>query len=339
MIKQEKWGEHNGKDIFLFTLDNGNGLSAEIINIGCVIKSLKFKGTDVVLGYDNLSQYLDNYASFGAVVGRTAGRIPYATFDLNDVTYKLNANQGDHNLHGGACLRSALWSAEAVDGDEPSVVLTYLSPDGEEGFPGNLSVTVTYTLTKDNTLKYLCTATTDKDTPFNPTNHSYFNLSGHASDRIYDQVATVYSDFYLPASKQRLATGEVLSVKDTPYDLRQPTNLGDLLKSDNEEINLFGGIDHCYFTRERGYTKIASLYSDKTDISMDVFTDLPAFVVYTTTGINEEQVCKDGKKYLRHQAICFEPGFPPPAVCISHLPSLILKSGEKYKHITEYKFK
>ncbi len=337
MITKELWGKDNCKDIYLYTLDNGNGLSAKITNYGCCIKDLTFNGTDVVLGFDDAKGYLNNPYSLGAIVGRTAGRVPNAEFSLNGITYRLNPNQGANNLHGGHCFRTRVWDGEMIDGEEPSLKLTYFSPDGEEGFPGNLTTTVIYTLTKDNSLKYTIYGETDKDTLFNPTNHSYFNLNGHNSERIYSHTLTTYLDFYLPLNKARICSGEVLSVKDTPYDFREPRLIGDVLLSDNPEIKDLNGIDHSFFTRG-GYAKIATLYGDKTDITMDVYTDLPSLVIYTTTGIDENRVYKDNAKYLKHQAICFEPGFPPAAIQQPHFPSLILKSDEKYEHTTEFKF-
>ncbi len=337
MITKENWGIYQCKDVYLYTLDNGNGLTAKITNMGCCIKDLTFNGTDVVLGFDNIDGYLNNGASLGAIVGRTAGRVPYAEFILNGETYKLNANQWSHNLHGGHCFRTRVWDIEAIEGDEPSVKLTYFSPDGEEGFPGNLTTTVVYTLTKDNSLKYTIYGETDKDTLFNPTNHSYFNLNGHASGRIYEHTLKADLDFYLPLNKERLSSGEILSVKGTPLDFSEEVKLGDVILSEDKDIREINGIDNTFFTKG-GYTKVATLKGDKTGISMDVFTDLPSLVIYTTTGINESPIYKDGATYLKHQAICFEPSFPPPAVSYSHFPSLVLKCGEKYEHTTEFKF-
>lgn len=337
MISKELWGIYQGKEVYLYTIDNGCGLSAKITNIGCCVKDLTFNGCDVVLGFDDMDGYLNNPYSLGAVVGRTAGRVPNAEFTLNGVTYKLTKNQLNNNLHGGHCFRTRVWDIEGTDGDEPSVKLTYLSIDGDEGFPGNLTTTVTYTLTKDNSLKYTITGETDKDTPFNPTNHSYFNLNGHNSDRIYSHELKTYLDFYLPLNKARICSGEVLSVEGTPYDFREKKAIGDVILSDNTEMKEMNGIDHSFFTRG-GYAKVASLYGDKTKIHMDVYTDLPSLVIYTTTGIDETVSYKESSTYLKHQAICFEPGFPPAAIEQPHFPSLILKKGEKYNHTTEFKF-
>lgn len=178
-IEKKNFGTHDGKEVFSYTLDNGNGLTAEIITYGGILRKLIYKGTDVVLGRDSLEEYLENNGCYGALIGRNSNRIENSEFELNGKLYKLNPNNGRNNLHGGLIgFNKRVWDAEAFDGTEPALKLSLISPDGEEGFPGNVTVTVTYTLTNKNGIKLHYEATSDADTVVNLTNHSYFNLNG-----------------------------------------------------------------------------------------------------------------------------------------------------------------
>ena len=218
----------NGQDITAYLLDNGNGVSARILNYGGIVRNLYVEDkngvkTDVVLGRETMEDYLNNDGFLGALIGRHANRIAGGEFELNGTKYNVGLNEGKNSLHGGITgFDKKVWSAEEVDGEEPSLKLSIVSEDGEEGFPGTLKVTVTYTLTKGNALKINYSAVTDKDTVVNLTNHSYFNLAGHASGTIDNQILQINSEFYTPNDSECMPTGEVLSVMGTPFDFRAP---------------------------------------------------------------------------------------------------------------------
>lgn len=333
-----------GKEVFMYTLDNGNGLSAEILNYGGIIKSLYVttksgEKVDVVLGRDNLDEYLTNDGYLGALIGRHANRIKKGNFEINGTAYSVGINEGANSLHGGIKgFDSVIWNAvESGEDNEPSLILTYLSKDGEEGFPGNLSVTVIYTLTKDNALRILYRAVSDKDTLCNMTNHSYFNLSGHDSGLINDQILQINADFYTPNDSECMPTGEVLSVLGTPFDYRAPKPIGQDIDADFPQVQAVGGFDHNYLLAGRGYRKAAAASSEKTGIVMEVYTDQPAMQLYTAnalpTGVHKG--CKD---YTIHSAFCLETQCVPNAMEFSHYPGPMLKKDEVYNTVTEYKF-
>lgn len=340
MIKKEFYGETKGKEVSLFTLDNGRGLTAEIINYGGIIKSLTYKGVDVVLGRDTLEQYLSNEGCFGALIGRNSNRLENAEFTLNGKTYTLLKNNGRNNLHGGEedSFRMKVWSAEIQDGEEPALVLTLQSPDGEEGFPGNAEVQVTYTLTKDNAIRIDYKGTCDADTLMNLTNHSYFNMNGHDSGNVDGHTVQLNCDFYTPNNDECMPYGEIVSVTGTAFDLREGKKLGEVFASDEEQITMFGGFDHNFCLRGRGYRKVGSFTGDQTGITMEIYTDLPGVQIYCGNAIVESTVCKNGVSYAKHQGVCFETQAFPNAMVYSHFPSIILRKGETYQTTTAYQF-
>lgn len=338
-ITKTLFGTHNGKDVYEYTLIGSGGLKAKIITLGGIIQALEYKGTDVVLGYDTLGEYVEKKSYFGALVGRNSNRIENASFVLGDKEYKLFANNGRNNLHGGKeGFDKKIWDAEIVDGNEPTLILTYVSPDGEEGFPGNVSVKVTYTVTSENAIRIHYEATTDADTVINMTNHSYFNLNGHSSGEIYGHKLWVDSDFYTPNNKECLPTGEVLCSKNTVFDFSQGAVLGDRIESTYEQIALFGGFDHNFVLNGFGIRKVATLWGDKTDITMEVYTDRPAMQVYTVNSMKATSVSKNGAVYSKHSAVCLETQAFPNNLKFSHFPGSVLKKGEKYDTVTMYKF-
>lgn len=333
----------NGAEVYAYTLDNGLGLSAEILTYGGIVKSLYVTDkngvkTDVVLGRSTIEDYLHNDGYLGALIGRHANRIACGEFELNGVKYNAGVNEGKNSLHGGnEGFDKKVWNADAIDGEEPALALALTSPDGEEGFPGNLKVKVVYTLTKDNALKIEYTAVSDKDTVVNLTNHAYFNLAGHASGAVDNQILQINSDFYTPNNSECMPTGEVLSVSGTPFDFRTPKPIGRDINSDFEQIKMFGGYDHNFALRGRGYRKAAEAQCLENGIIMEVYTDKPAMQLYTSNGL-AEGVYKDGAHYGVHQAFCLETQYFPNAMAHSHYPSPILKKGEEYHFTTEYKF-
>ena len=340
MIKKEFYGETQGKEVSLFTLDNGRGLTAEIINYGGILKSLTYKGVDVVLGRDTLEQYLNNEGCFGALIGRNSNRLENAESTLNGKTYSLLKNNGRNNLHGGEedSFRMKVWDAELRDGEEPALVLTLQSPDGEEGFPGNAEVQVTYTLTKDNAIRLDYQGTCDADTLMNLTNHSYFNMNGHDSGTVDGHTVQLDCDFYTPNTDECMPNGEIVSVTGTAFDLREGKKLGEVFASDEAQITMFGGFDHNFCLRGRGYRKVGTFTGEQTGIAMEIYTDLPGVQIYCGNMIEESTVCKNGVSYAKHQGVCFETQAFPNAMVHAHFPSIILRKGETYQTTTAYQF-
>lgn len=332
-------------DVECRTIDNGCGLKADILSYGGIIKSLYVKDkngeyVDVVLGRDTLEEYLQNDGYYGAAIGRHANRIAGGCFVLDGKKYNVGINEGKNSLHGGANgFDKKLWHAEPVENAEGSgLVLTLVSEDMEEGFPGKLEVNMTYMLTKENSLKITYRAVSDKDTVVNLTNHSYFNLAGHASGNVHNQILQINSSFYTPNDDECMPTGEVLSVMGTPFDFRAPKPIGQDIDADFDQIQKFGGYDHNFAIDGRGFRLAATASCPETGITMQTFTNKPAMQLYTGNGIDAERVCKDGAKYPVHGAFCLETQFFPNAMSFSHYPSPILRAGVQYKYITEYKF-
>lgn len=339
MITKESYGTLNGEAVSLYTLDNGCGLVAKISDCGGIITHLIANGTDVVLGRNNIDEYMANSGYYGALIGRNSNRIANSEFTLNGKKYSLYANNGKNNLHGGKIgFDKKVWAAEMVDSENPSLVLTLKSPDGDEGFPGNADVKVTYTVTKENSIILHYEATCDADTVMNMTNHTYFNLNGHDSGTIDSHTIQMDSDFYTPNNPECMPTGEVLSVDGTIFDLRKPVKFADIFASDDEQIKMFDGFDHNFCLRGTGFRKISTLKGDKTGISMDTYTDQPGVQIYCGNSIVEDVVCKNGVQYKIHQAVCLETQVFPNALENSHFPTAVLKCGEKYDTTTEYKF-
>lgn len=338
-ISKCKFGECESGVVYSYTLENKSGLTAEILNYGGIIRKLIYKNTDVVLGRDSIEEYMNNEGYFSALIGRNSNRIENSEFELNGKIYTLFANDGKNNLHGGKVgFDKKIWDAEIIDADEPSLVLSTVSPDGEEGFPGNVKVTVTYTLTNDNSLKIHYEGESDADTILNMTNHAYFNLNGHSSGNIDKHTLWLDSDFYTPNNDECIPTGEVLSVKNTPFDFSTDDLMGTRFKSEHEQIKKFSGFDHNFALNGHGYRKVGSFRGDKTGIIMDIYTDQSGLQVYSGNMIEKDRVCKDGAIYGMHHGICFETQVFPNNLKFSHFPSSILKKGEKYDTVTTYKF-
>ncbi len=344
-ITKEIFGTlENGEKVYLYKLDNGKNLSAEILSYGGIVKNLYVNKNgqqiDVVHGRDTLLQYLDNKGCFGAAIGRHANRIKNAEFEINGKTYKLAKNNGENSIHGGVVgFGKKNWESEAAGTyDEPAVVMSLFSPDGDEGFPGNLNVKMTYTLTKENALKIHYEAISDEETVVNLTNHSYFNLNGHDSGSIYEHTLWIDSDFYTPNTSECLPCGEIRSVEGTPFDFRKQKKIKDLIFSDFEQIKMFGGYDHNFVLNKRGYKKFATLKGDKSEIVMEIYTNKPGVQIYSANSIHEETICKNGVQYKKHSGICLETQFFPNSTACAHFPDVFLKKGEKYDYTTEYRF-
>ena len=339
-VIREKIADFNQKEICEYILDNGKGLSAHILNYGGIIKKLIYNNIDVVLGRDTFEEYLDNDGYFGAIIGRNSNRIENAEFELNGKLYKLSKNDGCNNHHGGRKgFDKKVWDADIVDVEEPTLVLSIVSPDGEEGFPGDVNVKVTYTLTADNSLKIHYEGVTSADTILNMTNHSFFNLNGHSSGCIDRHTLWINSEFYTPCNENGAPNGIIASVEGTPFDFRTETNFTEIFLNDNTEIKRAGGVDVNFALAGKGYRKVALLKGDKSGISMEVYTDRPGMQLYTGNYIEEGRICKDGAEYFKHSALCLETQAFPNSMKFSHFPNSILRKNEKYNSVTTFKFK
>ena len=342
----------DGKQVDLYTLTNAHGMKAKIITYGGIITELdapdrEGKMGDVVLGFDNLPSYLAGSPYFGALIGRVANRVAKGRFTLDGKEYKLFVNNGPNALHGGEKgFDKVIWRPEPIenvfDKDSVSLKLTYLSPSGEEGYPGNLTVHVTYTLTNENALRIDYTATTDKATPLNLTNHSYFNLGGPGSGDILGHEVMIAADKYTPVDGTMIPTGEIKAVKGTPLDFTKPTTIGariDELKADDATANP-GGYDHNYVLRgdNKERALVASVHEPKSGRTMEVYTTEPGLQFYTGNFLDGKLKGKNGVVYKKHQAFCMEADHFPDSVNHPDFPSTILEPGRTYTQTTVYKF-
>ncbi len=338
-ITRKKYGVLNGKAIYAYTLNNFRGLSAEIINYGAIITRLVYNETDIVLGYDGVVDYIDNPDYFGAIIGRNSNVIENCEFTLNGKTYVLSRNCNRNNLHGGKeGFNKKIWNTECADGDEPSLTLTYLSPDGEEGFPGNAQIKVTYTLTVDNALHIHCEAVCDRDTIINMTNHSYFNLNGHNSGSVEGHRLWLASSFYTPNTPEIIPCGEIRLVEGTPFDFTTESEIRNRLAIKHEQIDMFGGYDHNFVIDGCGYRLAAILTGDKSGIAMEMYTDQPGVQIYLPIEFAPDRKHKNDAGYGRYGALCLETQAFPNGVNYSHFPDVVLKKGDKYDRKTTYKF-
>jgi len=335
----------DGERVYSYLLDNENGLSAEIISLGGIIRRLcvkdrNGKDVDIVLGRDTLEDYLKNDGYIGALIGRHANRIKKGEFELNGEKFNVSINEGANSLHGGTTgFDAKVWEATITGRKSvPELTLTLLSQDGEEGFPGKMVVTVTYAIHPDNTFSIRYRARADKDTLCNLTNHSYFNLAGYDSGRVYEQVLQINSGFYTPNDSECMPTGEILSVTGTPFDFRAPKPIGQDIDADFPQTKAVGGYDHNYMIAGRGFRKAAAASCEKTGITMEVFTDQPAMQLYTANAL-PEGVHKDGSADAPvHGAFCLETQCVPNAMEFSHYPGPILRKDELYMTVTDFKF-
>lgn len=346
----------NEKPVKLYTLKNQNGMEVCITNYGGRIVSLVVpdkdgKPTDVVLGFDNIRQYADTLNSpsdYGSSVGRYANRIKEGKFILNDSTYQLKKNDGPNSLHGGGNTGWMHQVYEAEQIGDSILKLTLVAEDGENGFPGKVKAVTTYKVTSDNILDMTWEAETDKPTIINQTNHNYYNLSGYFSQAAYDQVLYVNADNFTPSDKLYIPTGEIKPVEGTPMDFRTPHAVGDSIKSQFDQIQNATGYDHnfCLNTFKDGKgddTQVcASLYSPKTGIFMEMYTNEPGVQVYSGNfqgvGADADIVRKHGIKYPKHVSVCLESQKYPDSPNHKDWVQPVLNPGEKYFSHAAYKF-
>ncbi len=333
---------HEGTPVRIYTLTNANGLEAAITNYGGRIVSLKVPDRngamgDVVAGFTTLDGYLNTNPYFGAVVGRYANRIGHAEFKLDGILYKLAKNNGNNALHGG--LRGfdkVVWTAhEMPDG---GLELTYLSRDGEEGYPGNCRVTVRYHLTDANELRIEYSATTDKDTVINLSNHSYFNLKG--SGDILGHVLTLNADRFTPVDAGLIPTGELRPVADTPFDFRKPTAIGARIGQDDAQLKFGKGYDMNYVLNKRGVelSLAARVEEPSSGRVMEVWTTQPGVQFYTSNNLDGTLKGKGGQVYTARSMLCLETQHFPDSPNEPRFPSTELKPGMEFKSTTIYRF-
>jgi aldose 1-epimerase len=346
--KQSFGKTKDGEAVDLYTLTNAGGASVSIMNYGGIVVSLKVPDKsgalgDVVLGFDTFDPYLTPPPYFGALIGRYGNRIGHARFKLNGVEYKLAKNNGENTLHGG--LRGfdkVVWTAKDASKDGvPAVELNYLSKDGEEGFPGNLNATVTYTWTDAKELKIDYLATTDKDTVVNLTNHSYFNLAGEGSGDNLAHEVMIDADRFTPVDAGLIPTGELKPVEGTPFDFRKPTAIGARINGDDQQLKYGKGYDHNWVLNHPATSTpllAARVTEPKSGRVMEVLTVEPGLQFYTGNFLDGTIKGKGGKTYVNRAAFCMETQHFPDSPNKPSFPTTVLKPGAKYQTSTIYRF-
>lgn len=348
-VGKETFGQtEKGTPVDLYTLTNANGMEVQITNYGGIVTSLKVPGRegqleDVVLGFNSLDKYLKGHPYFGAIVGRYANRIGNGEFSLDGTTYTLARNDGPNHLHGGQQgFDKVVWDAEKGVGDNGAYLkLSYLSSDGEEGYPGNLSVTVTYTLTKDNSLRIDYAAGTDEPTVLNLTNHSYFNLAGAGNGNVLDHEVMLNADRFTPVDSTLIPTGELQSVEDTPLDFTKATRVGARIESNHQQMRYAGGYDHNFVLNRSNNTELAlaaRVYEPTSGRVMEVLTTQPGIQFYSGNFLDGSLTGKNGQTYNHRYGFCLETQHFPDSPNQENFPSVTLGPDEKYQQTTIYKF-
>ncbi|AEH48195.1 aldose epimerase family protein [Parageobacillus thermoglucosidasius] len=343
-ISIKTWSQLNGKDVLLFTLTNDHGVELLVTNYGCIVTKLlvpdrKGNMENVVLGFGQFEPYLENSPYFGAVIGRVAGRIQGASFELGGVTYSLAKNENNNHLHGGPNgFHRVLWQAMPVRRDDAvGVVFSYTSPDGEEGYPGTVHVQVTYWLNNDNEWTVTYRARSNKTTLLNLTNHTYFNLSGNGKRDILDHTLTIRSSRVLELNEELIPTGHVLDVANTPFDLRQGKKIREAVESEHPQIELVGGgYDHPFWL-DRHHDKEIVLSDPESGRVLTVETDEVGVVVYTSNQL-PDGLDLGGTPSRKYLGICLETQGLPDAIHHPQFPSIVLPAGKEWVSTTVYRF-
>lgn len=348
-ITKELFGKYLSQDIYKYTLKNANGMSVVLSNFGATILSINVPDkngelADVIGGYDDLQSYIDADGYQGAIIGRVGNRICKGKFTLDGIDYDMYINNGPNHLHGGKIgFDKRIWQVLSVsDCDEPSIKFFLFSKDGEENYPGNLSVTVTYTLNNEGALSIKYEATTDKKTIINLTNHSYFNLGGYNSGKIFDHVLWLDADTYLPTDETLIPTGEIKSVEGTPFDFRLPKTIGRDFNSHNQDLIFAGGYDHC-FNFIGGETQIPKLRAKVTHEEsgriMEMYTNQPCVQFYSGNFLtNPKFPFKNNCSQNKQMAFCLETQHMPDSINHPNFTNIILNPEDKYDYTTIYKF-
>lgn len=349
MITKQFFGTlDGGQEVFTYTMKNASGMSVRICEFGGAIMEIRVpdkfgRFSDVVAGYDSLRDYVLADGYLGALIGRTGNRIAKGKFKLDGKQYSIFCNDGANSLHGGKVGYShRIWNVRPEDGDEPRLVLTLTSPDGEEGYPGTLSITVTYTLLASDALSIRYQVTTDRKTIVNMTNHAYFNLGGYASGTVLNHVLRMDADRYLPTDSGLIPTGELRPVDGTPFDFREPKTIGRDFDLSDPDIGLAGGYDHC-FCFAGGETKEPVLRIEVLEPEsgrlMRVYTNQPCVQLYTGNFLsNAEHPFKGGYAQHKQAAFCLETQKMPDAINHKGFDNTVLCPGETYDYTTVYQF-
>lgn len=346
-VSKQSFGTADGRHIDLYTLTNRNGMEAKITNYGGIVVSLKVpdrnrKFADVVLGFNDLESYLKPHPSFGAAIGRFANRIAKGRFTLNGVEYKLAVNNGENHLHGGIKgFDDVVWSAQDHETSAgPAVRMSYLSKDGEEGYPGNLQVTMLYTLTNTNELRIDYTATTDKDTVINLTHHSYFNLLGEGNGDILTHRLQLNADRFTPTDAGSIPTGELRSVVGTPFNFLTAMAIGERIAQADEQLKFGNGYDHNFVISGRlgRLRRAAEVYEPQTGRVMEVWTTEPGVQLYTGNFLDGTLTGKSGKRYQQRSGLCLETQHYPDSPNKPSFPTTTLKKGATFRSTTIYRF-
>lgn len=344
----------NGKEVDLYTLTNVKGMTLKVMNYGATVVGLEVPGktemVDVALGFKDFTPYETKSPYFGAIVGRYGNRIAHGKFTLNGKTYHLalnNVNNGiSTSLHGGKVgFDKRIWTATpGGTKDEPAVVFNYVSPDGEEGYPGTLSVTVIYRLLRNNTMRIEYTASTTKATPINITNHTYFNLNGEGNGTVLNTLMQLNCSHFTPTDAGLIPTGRLQPVAHTPFDFRKPTPIGKHIGAHNQQLKWAGGYDQNFVIDHNGvkFAQAAKVYSKQSGIQMEVYTDQPGIQFYTGNFLDGTLIGKSGNAYVHRGAFCLETQHFPDSPNHKNFPTTILqpsgKHGHPYHSVTEYRF-
>jgi len=332
--------------VYKYKLSNSS-MSIEIINYGGIITNVNVPNsegekTDVVLGFNNLDQYLERQPYFGAIIGRYGNRISKGKFKVYDKEYQLKTNNGEHALHGGIKgFDKVIWSVEEIkEKEHVGLKLNYLSKHMEEGYPGNLNVNVTYILNSENELKIIYEAVTDSPTIINLTQHSYFNLAGESSGDILNHMVSINADSFLPIDEGLIPTGEFKNVNETPFDFRELKKIGKDINFQNNQLKYGLGYDHCWVLNspQKGLRKVAKAKSLNSGIQLEVFSDQPGIQFYTGNFLDGSLKSKESKTYKKRYGFCFETQHFPDSPNKSNFPNVVLNPSEQYKSQTWYKF-
>lgn len=346
MIKKSYFGTtKDGGEISKYTLTNSKGMSVDIINFGAIITSIKTpdrtgKLGDVVLAYQSADDYFEgNPYYFGAVIGRYGNRIAYAEFELDSKTYKLEKNNGCHNLHSGkGGFHNKIWHAEIIDSKIPILKMSYVSPDGEGGFPGNLEVCVIYTLKENNELEICYQATTDQVTVVNMTQHTYFNLSGNVSFSILNHELKLNAEQFIPTDETNIPFGHFENVVNTPFDFKISKTIGKDITAMDEQIKVGFGYDHTFVIPGEGLRAFAEVYDSVSGRILEVKTTEPGVQFYTGNHLDGSKFNQEGNPIASRTGFCLETQKFPDSPNQRQFPTSILKPGELYESKTVFKF-
>ena len=339
-VTQKEFGfMPDGTVIYEYTLTNNSGSYVSVINYGATITAIVLKQEntmiDVALGYANLESYVNNGGYLGACIGRVGNRIGNARFTLNEHEYALAVNDGINHLHGGNFgFDKQIFDIQPIPG---GIRASRMSPDGEENYPGNLMVSVDYLWDDDNTLAIAYDALSDEDTIINLTNHTYFNLSGESDGSILDHELTIHAHAFTEGDAGCLPTGKFIQVTDSPFDFTTPRIIGDDIGADHIQLKNAGGYDHNFVLEGEGFRQVALARSPKTNISMEVATDMPGMQFYSGNFM-EGWLGKSDTPYIKRSGFCLETQYFPNAMACKNFPSIVLPAGKPWKSTTTYKF-